>query len=403
MRMPELEYYSEPELNKGFVFTNLPNIEITEDYAKDYITIYEAKRDISLYKNISLPSIYLKRQRERTRLSGEFCKVFLKVAEETDLENKITVEISKISLPIIADGKIVDVDKKGEIEHKGEIDIQLNESELRQIWDKFITQNCTPYAPADSSDRMKTAIYQFFKEKYNLDKYDPRVQEIVVAKENRQYFINTINQAKERYKTEVIEKLSESREVKEDPKWEVPVIISYNSRYKKEEYVRSAMKPFYTANPSEPEVEFIKMLNKSDKIKWWFKNGETERKYFAVLRTDDLSFYPDFIIQFRDDSIGIFDTKKGITAKDAKERAEGLQKYIKEQNKKEKKLWGGIAISEKGSWRYNDNKEYEYNPNDLSKWKILEIWKNYDNKKFYGRFSNFFLLDKKTSRRTENE
>ena len=373
MRMPELEYYSEPELNKGFVFTNLPNIEITEDYAKDYITIYEAKRDISLYKNISLPSIYLKRQRERTRLSGEFCKVFLKVAEETDLENKITVEISKISLPIIADGKIVDVDKKGEIEHKGEIDIQLNESELRQIWDKFITQNCTPYAPADSSDRMKTAIYQFFKEKYNLDKYDPRVQEIVVAKENRQYFINTINQAKERYKTEVIEKLSESREVKEDPKWEVPVIISYNSRYKKEEYVRSAMKPFYTANPSEPEVEFIKMLNKSDKIKWWFKNGETERKYFAVLRTDDLSFYPDFIIQFRDDSIGIFDTKKGITAKDAKERAEGLQKYIKEQNKKEKKLWGGIAISEKGSWRYNDNKEYEYNPNDLSKWKILEI------------------------------
>jgi type III restriction enzyme len=372
MRMPELRYYNEPELNKGFVFTNLPNIDITEDYAKDYITIYEAKRDISLYKKISLPSIYLKRQRERTRLSGEFCKIFLRVAKEVGLEDKITIEISKISLPIIADGKIVDVDKKGEIEHKGEIEIQLNEPELRQIWDKFITQACTPYAPADSSDRMKTAIYQFFKEKHNLNKYDPKVQEIVIAKENRQYFINTINQAKERYKTEVIAKLSESREVEEDPKWEVPVIVSYNSRYKKEEYVRSVMKPFYTANPSDPEVEFIKMLNKSDKVKWWFKNGETEKKYFAVLRTDGLSFYPDFIIQFRDDSIGIFDTKKGITAKDAKERAEGLQKYIKEHNK-EKKLWGGIAIYEKGSWRYNDNKEYEFDPNNLSKWKMLEI------------------------------
>ena len=77
MRMPELKYYSkEPELNKGFVFTNLPNIEITEDYAKDYITVYEAKRDSKIYKNISLPSIYLKRQRERTRLSGEFLKLF---------------------------------------------------------------------------------------------------------------------------------------------------------------------------------------------------------------------------------------------------------------------------------------------------------------------------------------
>jgi len=65
MRMPELKYYlKEPELNKGFVFTNLPNIEITEDYAKDYMTVYEAKRDNKLYKNISLASIYLKRQRE---------------------------------------------------------------------------------------------------------------------------------------------------------------------------------------------------------------------------------------------------------------------------------------------------------------------------------------------------
>ena len=43
--MPELKYYSkEPELNQGFVFTNLPSIEITEDYAKDYVTIYEVKK-----------------------------------------------------------------------------------------------------------------------------------------------------------------------------------------------------------------------------------------------------------------------------------------------------------------------------------------------------------------------
>ena len=70
MRMPELEYYNSEELNKGYVFTNLPNIEITEDYAKDYVTIYESKRDNDKYKNIELSSVYLKRQRERTRLSG---------------------------------------------------------------------------------------------------------------------------------------------------------------------------------------------------------------------------------------------------------------------------------------------------------------------------------------------
>lgn len=40
---------------------------------------------------------------------------------------------------------------------------------------------------------------------------------------------------------------------------------------------------------------------------------------------------------------------------------------------KGKKLWGGIAIFVNGTWRYNDKEIYEYNPNDLSSWKIPEI------------------------------
>ena len=133
------------------------------------------------------------------------------------------------------------------------------------------------------------------------------------------------------------------------------------------------MKPFYTAKPSEPRIKFIELLNKSDKVKWWFKNGETEIKYFAVLRTDGFSFYPDFIVQFKDGLTGILDTKSGMTSKDAKERAEALQKYIKEQNKKGKKLLGGIAIPRGENIVINDKEKYEYNPNDFSSWKVLEI------------------------------
>lgn len=370
MRMPELKYYlKEPELNKGFVFTNLPNIEITEDYAKDYVTIYESKRDSRLYKEISLPSIFLKRQRARTRLSGEFVKIFMKVAEKI----KLKMNPSKVVSPIIADGKIIDIDKSGEIERKGTIEVALSDGELQQRFDRFIIQNCTPYAPGDSSDRMKTAIYQFLKQRYQIGKYEPEAQRIVLGKENVQTFVDAINLAKEKYKKEVVEKLNEKRELQEVPKWEVPVIISYNSRYKREERSKSTMKPFYTAKPSDPEVKFIELLNNSSKVKWWFKNGETEIKYFAVLRTDKQSFYPDFIIQFKNGTIGIFDTKSGMTAENAKERAEGLQKYIKEQNRKSKKLFGGIAIYVNGSWRYNDNKKYEYDPNDLSSWKVLNL------------------------------
>ncbi|PIN77840.1 hypothetical protein COV15_01235 [Candidatus Woesearchaeota archaeon CG10_big_fil_rev_8_21_14_0_10_34_12] len=373
MRMPELKYYNEEDLNKGYVFTNLPNIEITEDYAKDYVTVYEAKRDSKLYKDISIPSIFLKRQRERTRLSGKFGDIFMKVAEETNLQKKITAEPSRIVSPIIADGRIVNIYQLGEIERKGQIEVQLNPAELQQLFDKFITDNCTPYAPSDSSDRMKTALYNFFTQKYKIKKFDLQAQRIVLGKENVQAFVDSINIAKERYKKEIVEQLNEKRERKETPKWEVPIIISYNSRYSKEEQPTSIMKPFYTKKPSEPERKFIELLNKSKKVKWWFKNGETEAKYFAVPYTDEneieRAFYVDFIVQFTDGSIGLFDTKSGMTAKDAGPRAEGLQKYIN----KNKNVWGGIAIYVNGTWRYNDKEKYEYNPNNLSEWKVLEI------------------------------
>ena len=62
-----------------------------------------------------------------------------------------------------------------------------------------------------------------------------------------------------------------------------------------------------------------------------------------------------------------------MTAKDAKERSEGLRNYITIQNKKGKKIIGGIAIYVNGSWRYNDNEKYEYNPKDLSRWKVLDL------------------------------
>lgn len=376
MRMPELEYYSESELNKGFVFTNLPDIEITEDYAKDYVTIYEAKRNEKVYKNIAIPSIYLKRQRERTRLSGEFAKIFMQVAEEIKLQNKISSTPSRIVSPIIADGKIVNIDQPGSIERKGTIDVQLNEAELQQKFDKFITDNCSPYAPADSSDRMKTAIYNFFKEKFKIKKFDPQAQRLVLGKENVRVFVDTINVAKERYQIQVAEKLNEVREKIEVQKWEIPIIISYNSRYKKEEKSKAIMKPFYTKSSSEPENLFIELLENSKKVKWWFKNGEIEIKYFAVFYKEngfERAFYVDFIVQFEDGSIGLFDTKAGRTAEEAGPRSDGLQKYIKEQNKKGEKLWGGIAIIINGSWRYNDNEVYTYDEKNLSSWKLLEI------------------------------
>ena len=87
MRMPEPDkgHYKNEILNYGYVYTNLDNIEIQEDIAKDYITIYTSKRRTD-YKPINLLSCYPKRHREKTRLSPFFNKIFLEEAKEYDLK-----------------------------------------------------------------------------------------------------------------------------------------------------------------------------------------------------------------------------------------------------------------------------------------------------------------------------
>ena len=160
--------------------------------------------------------------------------------------------------------------------------------------------------------------------------------------------------------------------------WEVPLLIGYNRRYRTMSYDRSIMSPLYVRIRAIPSLgSWNASVRALRKVKWWFRNGENEIKYFAVMYKDEndfeRGFYVDFVVQFKDRRIGLFDTKSGITAKDAGPRAEGLQKYIAAQNKKGKRLWGGILIYASGTWRYNDQKSYRYDPNDLSSWKVLEL------------------------------
>jgi type III restriction enzyme len=378
MRMPEQMYYhKEPELNRAFIFTNLSTIQVAEDFAKDYVTIYESKRNESIYQDIHLKSIHLKRQRERTRLSGEFVKIFASTATKRKLKDKINMKPSEIANPVIVDGIITNMDKTGEIEHQGSRDIKISEVELQMRFDDFIRNVCSPFAPRDSGDRMKTALYQFFENTSKMEKYDPEIQKIVLGKENVQTIVDTINLSKETYKSKVVEQLGEKREEIINSDWEIPVLISHNSKHEKKKTGLSIMEPFYTKKPSEPERIFMESLNGSEKINWWFKNGESEVKYFSVPYVDefgkDKGFYVDFIISFKDGRIGLFDTKSGRTAEDAGTRSDGLQKYLKSETKKGKNLVGGILIDVNGTWMYYDKLKYAYDPNDHSQWQILEL------------------------------
>src|SRR3989338_2141855 len=387
MRMPEHHHYGSEGLNVGYVYTSLSDIGIAEDIAKEYITIFEGKRRDD-YKDINLTSYHSKRFREETRLSSDFVPVFFGAAAELKLKSKISLKHSIVDTKLIASGRIKDVDKETKsVEKKGTLDIPKNEVELQNAFDYFARENLAPFAPElRSIKRINDSIYRFFDKEFKMSVDDlPKIQAIVLAEENRQAMVDVINRAKELYQEAVGKGKHELKE--NDEPWNVPKTINYNLTFVKKDYKKSIVQPYYSKTKgndnlalfeedSEVEVDFIEYLEKAKRVKWWFKNGKSDGSYFAVPYVEDgvdKPFYLDFIVMFNDGKIGLFDTKGGIYAKTAKDRAEGLVVYVANENKNGKKLFGGIVIKEMNSWRYNDNKKYEYNPHNLKAWKFLDL------------------------------
>lgn len=389
MRMPELKHYSKhPELNVGFIYTNFNNIHIVGDIANKYFGQQISKRS-EIYKDLNLSSIHFKRQREKTRLSSEFSRIFMDIANKINLKNELDSKKTQIPNEIIVNGKIINIDKARDIEFSI-MNYYSPAMELQTYYDLFCKANVGEFAPVDSMGIIKSALNRFAYKVMGFEKDDPEFHKIVLNKGNTEKISITLAKAREEYKRTVVAKEKE-REI-ENLIWNVPSIISYNGTYKTKSCKKSIMVPYYSryvtnnqttlfdgyAEDSKVEIEFINYLDSAKQVEWWFKNGQSEANYFAVPYIDEYkrktAFYVDFIVQLKNGDVWLLDTKKGQTAEAAGPRAEGLAKYIKEQKKNGKTLYGGITISIDGQWRYNDNEKYEYNPNNLKNWNFLD-WK----------------------------
>jgi len=374
MRMPEPDkgHYGNEILNYGYVYTNLDNIEIKEDIAKDYITIYTSKR--SFDPQLSLLSCYPKRHREKTRLSPFFIEIFLEEAKKYNLKKQIDTKVKKLDLKIISDYKAEDVDALAGAKIVGDKAIKVGGFDLQKLFDFFVRNNLTPFYPEDRSvGRVKEAIYKFFEQELKMwygDVWEEIVQ-IVLSDKNSRHFINVLDRAKEKYKEEAEKRESEMVDV---PNWNIPETLSYGGEYKKVETKKSIMQPFYSDEKWRTEVAFIEFLEKSEQVEWWFKNGDRDATFFAVPYGDgeEKPFYVDFIVKLMDGRIGLIDTKAGFTRQIAGPKIDGLYKYIQSEIKKGKKCFGGIVANTernyRGRWVYFDKASKDLKDNSFENW-----------------------------------
>jgi hypothetical protein len=317
------------------------------------------------------------RQRERTRLSSEFLSVFLQSALDYGLKSKLTLENQVVARGLIADEEVFDVDNASDEIIRGHLNIEIdNELDLQKIFDSFIRKNLEPFHPEERSvGRLKEAIYGFFAVSFVLEYASDQVQIInsALSKANVQHFVNVIDDSKARY-LELVSTREKELVVVEN--WNVPETINYTGDEVGHQVAQSVMLPFYSSTKFKTELAFIALLEKSDKVKWWFKNGERDATYFAIPYVENgeqKPFYVDFVVQLEDGRIALFDTKRGQTVKTSKEKSDGLQEYISQDSN----LFGGIVDNTKedftGRWMYFAGGSSALQEGDFSNWTLLDI------------------------------
>ena len=404
LRMPEAKHYMDEDLNKAYVYTNIQSIAIKKEvYNPNIIKSLCAKRS-EKYTPISLRSYYKNRVDFGDVTTSfykvfeqEFCKFFeIKQINENELTDSynnmeqlkakgIETEYEKND-SIISDVTIksdnVDKDLKIDI-NDSLINVGISASDLEAKYEKIISSNLNGFAPKRSVPTIKQAILYTFKKYLGLESARGGImfiQNMIVTNEN--IFSSLLNKSTNAYKPIHEVEVNAKSDEEFNDNWEIEETKNYNPETNRIiDSKLSLYQPLFIEEKSgkvdQLEVNFMKYLDKhEDKIDWFWKNGAEHMKTnFGIQKEDKSTFQPDFIIKFKDGSIGIFDTKagKGFNENDNEIKSNALYKYISEERFKGKNLVGGLVIEDNGFFKYYQQAIYKTYDEDSS------LWEDFDN------------------------
>jgi type III restriction enzyme len=378
LRMPEAKHYLSDELNQGFVYLNTSEFNIKpEDYNPNIIKSAVSKRK-DVYKELKLESYY------RNRLDyGDITSSFYGILEEVfckefeitkgkvsknKISNKINIKGLDASDKIMLN-KNLDIKEFDKFRDKTfmseDIEAHLSQEDGLNVFENLIKKNLGSFAPKRSIPTVKQAVYNWFKKYLGIKLVGTGlIYAQNICLNNLGFFDILINKCVEEYKPtknkEVEKKIEETELIVEG--WEIEKTRNFNpNTYKKYDYDLCVYDPCYLNFDSDLEEDFINHLEKNKKdILWWWQNGNEHMQInFGVKCSDQSTFQPDFLVMFKDGRLGIFDTKASGDREDKnKIKGEALQKYILEQNKKGRKLFGGLVVMENNKFRLNQKENY---------------------------------------------
>ena len=405
LRMPEQKFYTNPLLNKGYVYTDLSRrqVEIASDDMA-YISRMRAERRPKL-TNVELTSTYTERKSsDRRRLGPKFRGILkdalarqwsltynptlfslfdedeeptddvetLKAGNRVIAARTVKLDVSSISVEIPKD--LVIADELGTIEVTNRVRFARTSAELSRVFDDYCLSQLSGWEKYWSLPTFENALIESFDELLGIDELSTK--KIVLYHQNKPFFSGVIENALVEYENTMNErrkKASERDFIKYQ--WEVPEERTYNEQscHEENDVHNHALEPFVKENrASGPEERFVKFLEANTQyIDWWYKNGESGMSDYAVPYTkpggEKGLFYVDFIVRMKNGVVFLLDTKTRDSRPDDPYKHNGLIDYIASQSGKPLTLKGGVLIdSRPGVWRFCPQKVE--NTSDLDSW-----------------------------------
>lgn len=417
LRMPEQMFYSNPLLNKGYVYTDISKDKISivaEDMDYLHTSMLQAVRRDGL-ENVSLVSCYeVRRSAERNRLGPDFRRVLTKTFEDlwlmtaelpipfmeedgdsntgngevdagqsTIVKNRemaeklhIRLNVKNVNIEIPAD-VFFQNDENTIIEAGEKAKFTRTAGEVNRVYVDWCRKLLGGFEKAHSTGVLANYLMEVMENLFEL--FETEAKKVILYHDNKQKFADLVTKALARYEKILQKRQQEAKSRSfESYEWEVPADRLYTEEHHHPcpNVKDHALIPFLELNEvSRPENSFAKFLEShADTIDWWYKNGDSGREHYAVpyvnAQGNKSLFYVDFVIRMKDGQIYLFDTKSEGSDPDAPQKHNALLEYMQAEENKDKHLKGGVIIEDRnGNWQYSP--EPIENTTDMEGWKAF--------------------------------
>lgn len=399
LRTAEAKSYDDPLLDNAYIFTNIWTFETKQDsynpnkIKTEWTKMREGYTQLRVWAQTKLISFYRSRQEDYNSADSRFgeylFKSFMKRMglTEEDKNNVLfndpdRLEDAGLKLETNTGDVILEETNLG-MENIAEertitgnaVNVQMSENDVQAQYNAIIRDNLNGLAYVRSKSPINTAIMDvlstFIKGFPRAEKVK-RYMQIVVN--NRELFAEVISEATAEFR-QMLSVNAGKKGVRYDFK------IEESRAYSSETHttllgIKSLYNPLFVLKNASGQVNyleknFLQYLDTQNVVEWYWENGsELMRINFGISYNNGMNtFQPDFIIKFKDGSVGIFDTKPNdeTNLADTTVKNEALRDYLYDINQNrgyDPKVVGGIVCQSGTQFYLFEGRDYhDYNSN----------------------------------------